>query len=108
MQNDIWEVVEDSHKNYTILKSLNSTFIALIPKEEVACSLTKFCPIALCNALYKSISKVMENRLNHILPLIISEEQSIFVEGRQIMDNILLAHEMIHSLQSQKKAGMII
>ena len=39
---DIYEVVEDSQESITILKALNSTFIALIPKEELASTPEKF------------------------------------------------------------------
>ena len=105
---DVWAVVEDSRSSSSILKSLNSTFIALIPKQEDVVTPSKFRPIALCNVLYKIISKVMANRLKPILPLIISEEQLGYVEGSQIMDNVLFAQEMIHTLQSKKRAGMII
>eukprot|EP00253_Pinus_taeda_P008568 PITA_08568 len=108
VKNDIWEVVEDSRRSKTILKSLNSTFITLIPKEEEANTPEKFRPIALCNVIYKIISKVIANRLKIILLGIISQEQSSYVEGRQILDNILLAQEMIHSLHSRKVAGMLI
>eukprot|EP00253_Pinus_taeda_P036718 PITA_36718 len=104
----VWEVVGDSQRFSSILNSLNSTFITLIPKEEEANTLSKFRPIALCNVVYKIISKVIANRLKPILLGIISEEQSGYVEGRQIMDNILLAQEMIHTLQTQKKTGMLI
>lgn len=58
--------------------------------------------------IYKIISKVIANRLKPILPDIISEDQSGFVEGRQILDNILLVQEMIHTLQSRKIPGMMI
>ena len=95
---DVWAVVENWRRSSYILKSLNSTFIALIPKEEDAYTPSKFRPIALCNVLYKIISKVMATRLKPIPPLIISEEQSGYVEGRQIMDNVLFAQEMIHTL----------
>eukprot|EP00253_Pinus_taeda_P007706 PITA_07706 len=98
VKNDIWEIVEDSRRSKTILKSLNSTFIALVPKVEEANTPEKFRPMALCNVIYKIISKVIANRLKMILPGIISQEQSGYVEGRQILDNILLAQEMIHSL----------
>eukprot|EP00253_Pinus_taeda_P022901 PITA_22901 len=108
VKHDIWEIVEDSRRSKTILKSLNSTFIALVPKVEEANTPEKFRPIALCNVIYKIISKVIANRLKMILPGIISQEQSGYVEGRQILDNILLAQEMIHSLHSRKEAGMLM
>eukprot|EP00253_Pinus_taeda_P017898 PITA_17898 len=108
VKNDIWEIVEDSRRSKTILKSLNSTFIALVPKVEEANTPEKFRPMALCNVIYKIISKVIANRLKMILPGIISQEQSGYVEGRQILDNILLAQEMIHSLHSRKVAGMLM
>eukprot|EP00253_Pinus_taeda_P020626 PITA_20626 len=108
VKNDIWEIVEDSRRSKTILKSLNSTFITLVPKVEEANTPEKFRPIALCNVIYKIISKVIANRLKMILPGIISQEQSGYVEGRQILDNILLAQEMIHSLHSRKVPGMLM
>jgi hypothetical protein len=51
---------------------------------------------------------VIENRLKPILPILISREQSGFLEGRKIMDNIVQAHEIIHTLKSRKNVGMII
>ena len=67
-----------------------------------------FRPIALCNVVYKIISKVIANRLKPLLPSLISEEQTGYVEGRQILNNIIQAHEVVHSLKSNKHAGMII
>lgn len=40
--------------------------------------------------------------------MIISPEQSGYVEGRQIMDGIILTHEIIHSLKTFKQAGMLL
>lgn len=56
VKTEVWEVVEDSRRYASILKSLNSTFLALIPKEEEANTPAKFRPIALCNVIYKIIS----------------------------------------------------
>lgn len=67
VKHEVWEVVEDSRQSKSILKSLNSTFIALIPKVEEANRPEKFRPIALCNVIYKIISKVIANRLKSIL-----------------------------------------
>jgi hypothetical protein len=58
--------------------------------------------------VYKIISKVITNRLKPLLSSLISQEQTRFIEGRQIMDNIIHAHELIHTLKLQKRGGMII
>eukprot|EP00253_Pinus_taeda_P027193 PITA_27193 len=79
IKQEVWEVVEDSRRSGTILKSINSTFLELIPKVEEAKTPDKFRPIALCNVIYKIISKVIANRMKSILPGIISEEQSGYV-----------------------------
>jgi hypothetical protein len=42
------------------------------------------------------------------LPTIISPEQSGYIEGRQILDSVILAHEVIHSLQKTKTPGMLL
>eukprot|EP00253_Pinus_taeda_P010526 PITA_10526 len=86
-----------------MLPSLDATFIALIPKEEQSITLEKFRPIALCNVIYKIISKVITSLLKPLLPILISPEQSGYVEGRQIIDGIILTHEIIHSSKNLKK-----
>eukprot|EP00253_Pinus_taeda_P026720 PITA_26720 len=108
IKKDVWEIVEESRALRWILPSLNSTFIALIPKEENSMTPDKFRPIALCNVIYKVISKVVANRLKPLLPMLVSPEQSGYVEGRQILDGIILSHEIIHSLKQSKQAGMLL
>jgi hypothetical protein len=58
--------------------------------------------------IYKIITKVMENCLKPILAFVISKKQARYVEGRQIMDSIILSQEVIHSLKSTKTLGMLI
>ena len=81
---------------------------SLIPKKEKAMTPDWFRPIALCNVVYKIISKVIANRLKPLLPALVSEEKTGYVEGRQILNNIIQAHKVVHSLKSNKQAGMII
>eukprot|EP00253_Pinus_taeda_P035953 PITA_35953 len=102
------QLKEESRNLHWLLPSLNSTFIALIPKEEDFITPNKYRPIALCNVIYKVISKVIPNRLKPLLPLLISPEQSSYVEGQKILDGIILTHDIIHSLKTTKQAGMLL
>lgn len=82
-----------------MLNELNHTNIVLIPKVDNPMKMSQFRPISLCNVVYKIISKVVTNRLKKVLPKVISLNQSTFVAGRQISDNILVVHELLHSMR---------
>eukprot|EP00253_Pinus_taeda_P024397 PITA_24397 len=108
VKQDILNVVEDSRRSRTILKALNTSFISLIPKQDLVLTSNTFRPIALCNVVYKIISKILASKLKPLLPSLISGEQSSYVEGRQILNNIIQAHEVVHMLTSKMQAGMIM
>ena len=108
VKEEVVEIVEESRKKKGVLKAFNTTFLSLIPKETGADHPYKFRPIALCNMVYKIISKVIANWLKPLLPSLIYLEQYCFVEGHQILDGVILVHEVLHSLQSSRQPGMLI
>lgn len=79
----------------------NNTTVVLIPKVKNPERLKDLRPISLCNVLYKLISKVLTDKLKIVLPDIIAPNQSAFVPGRLIMDNIILAYEVSHFMQNK-------
>lgn len=81
-------------------KGVNSTILALVPKKLDSMEMKDYRPIACCKVLYKVVSKILANRLKQLLPRIISENQSAFVKGRLLMENMLLASELVKDYHS--------
>ena len=76
---------------------LSVTNLALIPKVKNPRKVIDYRPISLCNVLYKFSAKAIVNRLKHVLNTLISENQSAFVRGRLIVDNVAVGFESMHS-----------
>ena len=62
--------------------------------------LHQFQPIGLCNVNFKILTKNLVNSVKFLMPKLISINQSRFVPGRQITDNIVVAQEGIHSMRN--------
>ncbi|KAI0522506.1 hypothetical protein KFK09_004885 [Dendrobium nobile] len=89
--------------NGTLAPGIKATALALIPKSKHASSFADFRPIALCNVIYKIVSKILASRLKPIMPLIVKETQSGFINGRISTDNIILAQELLSFANTRKK-----
>ena len=87
----------------SLLKSLNATYITLIPKVACLDNVNHFRPISLCYVIYKIISKLLVNHLKPFMDSFITPFQNAFIKGRNISDNILLAHGIFDFLTKRKK-----
>ena len=105
MGDDVIREVKSLLAGGEMLQGWNDTVVVLIPK--VACPerMKDLRPISLCNVVYKIAAKVIANRLKVILPDIISPNQSAFVPGRMITDNVLLAYELTRHMQNKKSGA---
>jgi hypothetical protein len=108
MGSDLLVVVEESRLTGRVSGSLNATFVALVPKESKPVSFNDFRPIALCNFVYKVISKIIASRLKDKLASCISEEQFGFLRDRLIFYVVGLAQECMHSAKTKKLKSLIL
>ncbi|WOL07716.1 hypothetical protein Cni_G16463 [Canna indica] len=113
-----WEIISDDLLNYFhhfhctgfIPFEWNKIIITSIPKCQNPNRVKDFRPIALCNMSYRILTKLLANRLKVCLPTLIFKEQSAFIKGRSIHNNILVTQEMAHSIFSfkSKKSYIIV
>ena len=90
MGNKVVAACLDVLNNGAEVGNLNETYVVLIPKKKQSVRVSDFCPINLCNMIYKIITKALANRLKLTLDEVISPFQSAFIPGRLIMDNVMV------------------
>ena len=81
--------------------------MVLIPKKKGAANLKDCRLISLVGSLYKWLTKVLANRLKKVMGKVISDFQNVFVEGRQTLDAVLIANEVIDSMLKKNGSGLI-
>lgn len=94
--------MQEFFKSGKLLKETNATLIALFPKVDQPLNVGDFRPIALCNVLYKYVSKILANKIKGCLNFIVDDNQNAFIPDRRISDNILLTQELLRGYHRKK------
>ena len=108
IESDIINAVQDFFLGAEIPMSFSASLISLIPKTRNPRSFSDFRPISLCNFSNKILSKILATRLESILQRIILKNQSGFIKGRLITDNILLAEELMSSINKKCRGSNVV
>jgi hypothetical protein len=111
-----WEIVKQDLLDMLIefgvhklnVGRLNYGVVTLIPKLKEACKIQQYRPICLLNVSFKIITKILMMRLEGCMSKIINKCQTTFIKGRNIMDGVMILHEIVHDVKVRKKDGVIL
>ena len=110
-----WDLLSDTMVNsfnYGFQKSKltvsqRQSIIRLIPKKDKDLSwLKNWRPISLLNLDYKIATKALALQLKKVLPSIINDAQTGYMEGRFIGENIRLISDILHFTAQQNLEGI--
>lgn len=63
---DLCRFIREVFANKKEVAEVNHSYLVLIPKVPKPEYIHQFRPIGLCNVIYKTLTKVLVNRLNHL------------------------------------------
>ena len=107
VKSEVLGFLREFHEQGRFIKNLNASFLVLIPKKQTVEDFKDLRPISLVGGLYKIMSKVLANRIKRVLDKVISKSQNAFVKGRQILDAVLIANELVDSTMRRKEQGLV-
>ncbi|XP_015064939.1 uncharacterized protein LOC107010215 [Solanum pennellii] len=108
IKKDIMAAVQSFFNGSVMPRYMTHACLILLPKVEHPNKLKDFRPISLSNFVNKIISKIISTRLASILPKIVSVNQSGFVKGRSITENIMLAQEIVHEIKLPREGRNVV
>ena len=94
---EVTDAIKDFFDNGRMLREVNSSAIASVPKVPIPTTVNDYRPFSCCTTLYKCIAKLLANRIKEVPPDLLSLEQNAFVSRRRIVDNVLLAQELLRN-----------
>ena len=102
------DVYNESISKGELCESQKSSVLSLIFKKGGRCLLKNNRPISLSTTDYKILVHILASRIKPILPNIISESRTGYVQGRSICQNIRLVQDVIAYAKSVNQTGLLL
>lgn len=97
----------DLFSGHLQLFHLNFGTITLLSKKTDVVRIEQFRPICLLNVSFKIFTKVGTNRLTQIAHSVVQPSQTAFMPDRNILEGVVVLHEMLHEIHTKKLDGVV-
>ena len=110
--NDIGELIvayaNDAYEKGRLFITQRRGVLVLIPKSGNQKKLKNKRPICLLDIIYKIIAKVLAKRLGNVVKEVVHSDQSGFIKGRNIQDNLRIIQDVIDYTQIDDISGLLV
>jgi hypothetical protein len=97
-------MVQDFNRGTLDLRKLNYGVITLVPMVKEAKTIKHYRPICLLNVDFKIFSKLLTDKITPVIDRLISESQSAFINGKNILEGVV---EVIHELRRTGRQSVL-
>ena len=108
IKSSLMKSYEHSFTNNELSITQKRGLLSLIPKKSDPLNLKNWRPISLLNQDYKILAKMIANRINLCLPYLIDDDQSGFIKGRFIGQNITNIIDTIRYAEEHEIPSLLI
>jgi hypothetical protein len=108
VRTDIFNLFREFQSRKLDLFRLNFALLTLVPKVDGASEMKNYRPISLINCSFKMFNKLLTLRLERVCQRIIAKEQTAFIRGRYILESVVVAHEVVHSIHKTKTLSVVL
>jgi hypothetical protein len=82
--------------------------ITLVPKVLEANNIRQYRPICLLNVDFKIFTKLLTERITPLAGKVVSETQTTFIKGRNILEGVVTLHEILHEFKRSGRQGVLL